>query len=168
MRFHTDTEVRCNMIPIDLYKKASKNYQLKHVKPANTCRLRRIKTESSGTSTYPSMAWQPQVSTGLQARSQERNSPSNWQKGCVWMKIIHIDIKWHQVTSCSLITELKAIFSQYGIPDIIVTDNSPQFLTAEFAVFEYTCSSKPAHRLLTINPMIRQRTPSRPWNGLDS
>ena len=42
------------------------------------------------------------------------------------------------VTSRSVITELKAIFSQYGIPDILVTDNGPQFVSAEFAVFENT------------------------------
>ena len=47
-------------------------------------------------------------------------------------------MSWHHVTSCSAITELKAIFSQYGIPDILVTDNGPQFVSAEFAVFENT------------------------------
>lgn len=68
-------------IPERLYKNASKDYQLKHA----TCRLRRLKAESRGTSTYPSMAWQLQVSTGLQARSQQRNSSPNWQKGRVWV-----------------------------------------------------------------------------------
>ena len=45
-------------------------------------------------------------------------------------------MSWHHVTSRRAITELKAIFSQYGILDILVTENGPQFLSAEFAVFE--------------------------------
>ena len=45
-------------------------------------------------------------------------------------------MSWHHVTSRSAITGLKAIFSLYGILDILVTENGPQFLSAEFAVFE--------------------------------
>ena len=36
LRFQPNTEAQCGLIPIDLYNKASKDYQLKHVKPANT------------------------------------------------------------------------------------------------------------------------------------
>ena len=38
-------------------------------------------------------------------------------------------------TSRSIIKELKATFARYGVPDILVTDNGPQFASAEFAVF---------------------------------
>ena len=34
-----------------------------------------------------------------------------------------------------MIKELKAIFARYGVPDTLVTDNGPQFSSAEFAVF---------------------------------
>ena len=39
------------------------------------------------------------------------------------------------VTSRSVIKEMKASFARYGIPDVLITDNGPQFASAEFAVF---------------------------------
>ena len=39
------------------------------------------------------------------------------------------------VTSRSVIKEMKATFARYGIPDILIFDNGPQFASAEFAVF---------------------------------
>ena len=33
---------------------------------------------------------------------------------------------------------MKAVFAQYGIPDVLITDNGPQFASAEFAVFAKT------------------------------
>ena len=41
-------------------------------------------------------------------------------------------------TSRAVIRELKAIFARFGIPDILVTDNGPQFASAEYAVFAKT------------------------------
>lgn len=41
-------------------------------------------------------------------------------------------------TSRSIIKEMKAVFARYGIPDSLVTDNGPQFSSAEFAVFART------------------------------
>ncbi|XP_015758757.1 PREDICTED: uncharacterized protein K02A2.6-like [Acropora digitifera] len=38
-------------------------------------------------------------------------------------------------TTRSIIKELKAVFARFGIPDTLVTDNEPQFASAEFAVF---------------------------------
>ena len=40
--------------------------------------------------------------------------------------------KLSSVTSHSIIKEMKAVFARYGIPDIVVTDNGPQFASAEF------------------------------------
>ena len=34
-----------------------------------------------------------------------------------------------------IIKEMKAVFARYGIPDILFTDNVPQFVATEFAVF---------------------------------
>ena len=39
------------------------------------------------------------------------------------------------LTSRSVIKEMKATFARYGIPDVLITDNGPQFASAEFAVF---------------------------------
>ena len=48
------------------------------------------------------------------------------------------------VTSRSIIKELKAVFARYGIPDVLMTDNGPQFASAEFAVFAKTWMFKHA------------------------
>ena len=41
-------------------------------------------------------------------------------------------------TSRNVIKEMKAVFARYGISDVLVTDNGPQFASAEFAVFAKT------------------------------
>ena len=41
----------------------------------------------------------------------------------------------NSVTSRSVIKEMKAVFARYGIPEVLVMDNGPQFAAAEFAVF---------------------------------
>ena len=41
-------------------------------------------------------------------------------------------------TSHNVIKEMKAVFARYGIPDVLVTDNGPQFASAEFAAFAKT------------------------------
>ena len=38
-------------------------------------------------------------------------------------------------TSCSMIREMKEVFAQFGVPDVLVSDNALQFASAEFAVF---------------------------------
>jgi len=54
------------------------------------------------------------------------------------------------VTSKAVIKALKEIFARFGIPDKVVSDNGPQFSSAEFAVFAKTWSfahvtSSPTH-----------------------
>ena len=41
----------------------------------------------------------------------------------------------NKVTSQSVIKALKFMFSRYGTPDVLVTDNGPQFASAEFTMF---------------------------------
>ena len=41
-------------------------------------------------------------------------------------------------TSRSVIKEMKAVFARFGVPDTLITDNGPQFSSAEFAVFAKT------------------------------
>ncbi len=38
-------------------------------------------------------------------------------------------------TTRSIIKAIKEVFARFGIPDILVTDNGPQFSSAEFGVF---------------------------------
>ena len=44
-------------------------------------------------------------------------------------------IKLTSVTSRRAITALKSVFSRYGILEILVSDNSPQFASQEFTEF---------------------------------
>ena len=42
------------------------------------------------------------------------------------------------ITLRAVIKELKAVFARFGIPDTLITDNGPQFSSAEFSVFAKT------------------------------
>ena len=39
------------------------------------------------------------------------------------------------VTTRSVVREFLPMFARFGLPDVLVTDNGPQFASAEFAVF---------------------------------
>ena len=59
-------------------------------------------------------------------------------------------VRLSSITSRAIIKELKAIFARFGVPDSLVTDNCPQFSSAEFSVFANTWmfehkSSSPAY-----------------------
>ena len=67
-----------------------------------------------------------------------------------------------QVTSTttrSIVKELKARFAHYGVPDVLVTDNGPQFISAEFAVFARTWDFEHITSLnhTTPNPTVKPR-----------
>ena len=38
-------------------------------------------------------------------------------------------------TSRSVIREMKEVFARFGVSDVLVSDNAPQFVSAEFAPF---------------------------------
>ena len=46
--------------------------------------------------------------------------------------------KLEETTSSSVITALKSVFARYGIPDIVVSDNGPQYSSHEFKQFAQT------------------------------
>ena len=47
-------------------------------------------------------------------------------------------IKLTSTTSANVIAALKAVFTRHGIPEIVRSDNGPQYLSAEFAQFAST------------------------------
>ena len=79
--FQPDTEAQCNAIPIDLYKKASKDYQLKHVKPANTQLAAYGGSKQRVVGQVRIRVWRGDYKCQLHACSQQRNSSSNGHKG---------------------------------------------------------------------------------------
>ena len=43
--------------------------------------------------------------------------------------------KLHSTTSEVLVQEIKAVFTELGVPDVIVSDGGPQYTSAEFKDF---------------------------------
>ena len=57
-------------------------------------------------------------------------------------------------TSISVIEALKSIFSRYGIPETVISDNGPQYSSYEFADF----ASSYKFRHVTSSPLFPQST----------
>jgi hypothetical protein len=48
-----------------------------------------------------------------------------------WVEMRHLDSQ----TSANTIAKIKSIFAVHGIPDVVISDNGPQFASAEFKSF---------------------------------
>ena len=48
-----------------------------------------------------------------------------------WIEILHVSI----TTSSACIAKLKDVFSRFGIPSELISDNGPQFVSSEFKLF---------------------------------
>ena len=47
-----------------------------------------------------------------------------------------VEVEWLQTTTSNAVSKaMKVLFARYGIPNILVSDNGPQFAAAEFAAF---------------------------------
>ena len=67
--------------------------------------------------------------------------------------------KWPEViemkstTAAATIRELRKLFATYGLPEHLVSDNGPQFMSTEFAQFIKANGIK--HKMLTISSFIK-------------
>ena len=58
----------------------------------------------------------------------------------MWLVIVDAHSKWPEVIpmpstmSLAAIASLRTVIARYGCPDLIVSDNGPQFASAEFAM----------------------------------
>ena len=62
-------------------------------------------------------------------------------KGKTFLLVVDYHSRWPEIrildhlTSSAVITRLKSIFATHGIPDIVISDNGPQFASTEFQKF---------------------------------
>ena len=74
--------------------------------------------------------------------------------------------KIHAATTQSISKVLKCLFSRYGVPNVVVSDNGPQFSSADFANFAQTWGFTHTTTSRTIpNLMAKRKMPSRPSKG---
>ena len=68
-----------------------------------------------------------------------------------WPEIIEMN----STTTQKTITELRKLFSAYGLPLQLVSDNGPQFISEDFAQFMKSNGIKLTHLVCTISPRIQ-------------
>ena len=81
--------------------------------------------------------------------------------GKMWLILVDTRSKWPEViqvkeaTSDTTITALMSIFAHFGLPEVIVTDNGPQFVSEQFKTFCKANSIRHA-RVTTLVQMAKQ------------
>ena len=73
-----------------------------------------------------------------------------------WSGFIEVE-RLQSTTTSADSKALKITFARYGVSNVLVTDNGPQFSSAEFLAFLPGCGifSTSHHLLRTRNPMAR-------------
>ena len=86
------------------------------------------------------------MSTPFHSRPWERLAADLFElEGKVYMIIVDYYSRWFEIrrlkdqSSARVISVLKELFSTHGIPDIIVSDNGPQFSSDAFRLFTTEC-----------------------------
>ena len=90
----------------------------------------------------PAQRYEPMKSADLPSRPWEMLGTDLCQvKGHTFLVVIDYYSRWLEVkllkttTSEAVIKKLKEIFAAHGIPDMLLSDNGPQYISSEFAEF---------------------------------
>ena len=62
-----------------------------------------------------------------------------------------------QTTSSAIIKSMRVQFSRHGIPDVLVSDNGPQFASREFAEFAKQWAGILTYHLITLPPKVQRK-----------
>ena len=115
VRFQPDTGAQCNVLPVDLYRKATGDHKLTKAIPIN------MKITAYGGHALPVVGsvllrvWRGSFRCKLDCK-------------------LVVD-RVHKVNTAGVTKVLRPMFARYGIPDTLMTDNGPQFDSAEFSTF---------------------------------
>lgn len=77
-----------------------------------------------------------------------------------YSKFIEVECLKSDTRSATVITHLKSQFTRHRIPEIVISDNGPQFSSREFQAFAKEKHQAPT----TLNPMEWQREEYRLLN----
>ena len=90
LRFQTDTGAHCNVIPVELYRKATKDYELDRVTPLNTHLTAYGGSKLTVVGQVSIRVWRDDFKCQLDCKLVDNNGiqPLLGRKACVGMKII--------------------------------------------------------------------------------
>lgn len=87
---------------------------------------------------------EPLLTTSLPARPWQRLAADlfQWEKGHYLVVIDYFSrcievANLPMLTTVTTVERLKIIFARFSIPEVLVTDNGPQFASSEFAAFSH-------------------------------
>lgn len=79
----------------------------------------------------------------------------------MFMLVVNAHSKWPEIvempstTASKTIEELRNLFSAYGLPEQVVTDNGPQFIADEFTVFLKQNGIRKTFEVFAISPLLK-------------
>ena len=70
-----------------------------------------------------------------------------------WIETVHLK----QTTSVAVMEHCKSIFAKFGIPELVLSDNGPQFSSREFLKFSPRLLFHSYYQYIILKEMVKQR-----------
>nr|XP_039261331.1 uncharacterized protein K02A2.6-like [Styela clava] len=93
------------------------------------CEFSQTKTQPLIPSEYPDRPWKKIATDLFELKGSKYLLPVDYFSR--WIEIALLQ----DTTSLTVINHLKSIFAKYGIPEVIISDNGPQYAPGEFSKF---------------------------------